>query len=250
MCYTTRIIRKAKELEMYYQRDRLFGEIPIDEELVYNYASGFAHPNMWCILQERPNNLAPVKWGLIPNNNLGENSKEYYTKTIKYGSGLNARSEKLFYSNQYTPSAFNRRCIIPVDGFFEPHTAKKNGKDFKIPFYFQTKNETPINLAGIYSVTPDKLVTFTILTKEATPLFAKIHNKKNRRPVILTDEDVDVWLDNSLKEDDILNVIDDDIPDAMIDAYSISKDLYKRNGEGDREDIIERVEYDEIQIDY
>tara|TARA_R110002049_G_scaffold166707_4_gene332822 strand:- start:730 stop:1272 length:543 start_codon:yes stop_codon:yes gene_type:complete len=130
--------------------------------------------------------------------------------------GLNARSEKLFDSNNYKSSALRRRSIVPVDGFYEPHTAQKNGKDFKVPFYFQRKNETPINLAGIYAVTKDKMVTFSILTKEATPLFAKIHNKKFRRPVILQDDDIDVWLDDTLTESDVQNVMDDDLPDALL----------------------------------
>lgn len=33
-------------------------------------------------------------------------------------------------------------------------------------------------------------------------------------------------------------------------AYPISKDLYKRNGEGDRVDIIEHMHYEEIAIEY
>lgn len=250
MCYGTRVVKKAKELELFYNIEGLYGKMEPNTELIYNYANGFAHPNMWIIPQEKPKNMIPVMWGLIPAYKMGADAKAYYQETIRYGSGLNARSEKLFDSGQYKSSALTRRCIIPVDGFYEPHTAKKNGKDFKIPFYFSRKNENPVNLAGIYAITKDKMVTFTILTKEATPLFAKIHNKKNRRPVILSDEDIDVWLDNSLTEDDVLNVIEDDLADASINAHPISKDLYKRNGEGDRPDIIEKVAYAELEIDY
>lgn len=249
MCYGTRVIKKAKELENHYKIKAIYGGLDTNKELIYNYANGFAHPNMWILPQEKKGHMIPVMWGLIPPYELGENAKEYYKKTIPYGSGLNARSEKLFDSNNYKQSILTRRCIIPVDGFYEPHTAKKNGKDYKIPFYFQRKNENLINLAGIYAVTKDKMVTFTILTKEATPLFSKIHNKKFRRPVILQDDDIDVWLDDSLNETDIYNVIDDDLPDAMLDAYPISKDLYKRNGEGDRADIVTPVHYDEIEIE-
>ncbi len=94
------------------------------------------------------------------------------------------------------------------------------------------------------------MVTFTILTKAATPLFAKIHNKKFRRPVILNDEDIDVWLDGTLNEREVRNVMDDDMPDMELQAHPISTDLYKRNGEGNREEIITRVDYPEIEIDY
>ncbi len=249
MCYNTRVTRKAKQLEMEYNRKIIRGEMPEDEELVYNSANGFAHPHMWIIPQEKPGNLIPVMWGLIPQYKKDVDPKEYYKETIRWGSGLNAKSEKLFDSNNYKPSSLTRRCVIPVDGFFEPHRIEHVKKPYSIPFYFERKDGKPVNLAGIYAVA-GKLVTFTILTKAATPLFAKIHNKKNRRPVILQDDNIVVWLDNTLSADDVYNVIDDDLPDSDINTYPISKDLYKRNGEGNRPNIIEKVEYEDLEIDY
>lgn len=249
MCYNTRISRKKKELEEHYRILAMVGEMDENEELIYNQANGFAHPNMWIIPQEKPNTMIPVMWGLIPHYKMGADAKAYYKEQIRYGSGLNAKSEKLFESNNYKKSALTRRCIIPVDGFFEPHRIVK-GKPYSIPFYFHRKDEAPINLAGIYAVTPDKVVTFTILTKAATPLFAKIHNKKFRRPVLLQDEDIDVWLDSTLTESQVKNVIDDDMPDVELNAYPVSQDLYKRGGEGDRENIIEKVDYTDIEIAY
>lgn len=250
MCYNTRITREAKELENWYKIKRLLGEMDENEELIYNSANGFAHPYMWIIPQEKPNNMLPVKWGLIPHYKKDVDPKEYYKETIRWGSGLNAKSEKLFDSNNYKNSALTKRCIIPVDGFFEPHRIENVKKPFSVPFYFHRKNDDPVHLAGIYAVTPDKMVTFTILTKEATPLFAKIHNKKFRRPVILQDADIDVWLDSTLSESDVMDVINDDLPDLSFEAYPISTDLYKRSGEGDRPDIIDKVEYEEIEIEY
>ncbi|RRQ49819.1 SOS response-associated peptidase [Maribacter algicola] len=251
MCYNTRVTRKVGELEDYYGVERLLGEV-IDEdvELTYNSANGFAHPNMWIIPQEKPKNIIPVKWGLIPHYKMGANAEEYYKETIRWGSGLNAKSEKLFDSNNYKSSALKRRCIIPVDGFFEPHRIEHVKKPYSIPFYFERKNSAPFNLAGIYAVTPDKMVTFSILTKEATPLFAKIHNKKNRRPVILQDDYIDVWLDSNLNEDDVIKVIEDDLSDNEINTYPISKDLYSRSINSDRPDIIEKVEYEDLLIEY
>ena len=252
MCYNTRATRSIGELEDYYELERLLGEeADKDSELMYNSANGFAHPNMWIIPQEKPKNIIPVMWGLIPHYKMGADAAEYYKETVRYGSGLNAKSEKLFSSNNYKGSALTRRCVVPVDGFFEPHRVEKNvKKPFSVPFYFTRKDENPVHLAGIYAVTKDKMVTFTILTKDATPLFAKIHNKKHRRPVILQDDDVDVWLDDTLNEDEVMNVIDDDMADQALDAWPISTDLYKRNVQGDRPDIIGEVRYEELEIDY
>jgi putative SOS response-associated peptidase YedK len=244
------VIKTAKELEHHYRINAIYGNLEKDRELIYHYANGFAHPVMWILPQQRRGHMIPVMWGLIPHYELGANAKEYYKKTLPYGSGLNARSENLFESNNYKNSVYTKRCVIPVDGFYETHSAKKNGKDFNVPFYFHRKNEGMIHLAGIYAVTQDKMVSFTVLTKAATPLFAKIHNKKQRRPVILNDDDVDRWLDDTIREDDILAIIDNDLTDASIYACPISKDLYKKNGEGDRVDIITPVHYEEITIEY
>lgn len=250
MCYNTRITRKKKDLERFYQVKALMGDLQEANELIYNSANGFVHPHLWIIPQERKKNMIPVMWGLIPHYKLGKDAEEYYKETIRYGSGLNAKSEKLFDSNNYKNSALKRRCIIPVDGFYEPHRIENVKKPYSIPFYFERKDNKPFNLAGIYTVTTDEMVTFTILTKKATPLFAKIHNKKERRPVILGDEALDKWLDGSLEKSDVLEIIKNDLPDTDIKAYSISTDLYKRNGEGDRPDIIEHVTYADLEITY
>lgn len=57
-----------------------------------------------------------------------------------------------------------------------------------------------MNLAGLYNISTDGYISFTVLTQEATPMFAEIHNTKNRRPVVLADEEVDYWLNDSLKK--------------------------------------------------
>lgn len=140
MCYGTRVIKKVEELEQHYKIKAIYVDLEKDTELIYNYANGFGHPIMWLLPQEKKGHLIPVIWGLIPHYEIGANAKDYYKKTIPYGSGLNARSEKLFESNNYKTSAFRRRCVVPVDGFFEPHTTKKDGKNFNVPFYFHQKN--------------------------------------------------------------------------------------------------------------
>lgn len=250
MCYSTRQTRSAEQLELHFRVKRLLGSREIEKDLIYFHANGWMHPLMWIIPQEESDRITPSMWGIMPSNKHGADFKEYYKEASRFGAGLNAQSEKLFDHFIYKHSALTKRCIIPVDGFFEPHTAKKKGKDFKIPFYFKRTDGEPINLAGLYTTTQDGYNTFTILTKKATPLFAKIHNKKNRRPVILKDEDTEYWLDNDLDEDDIENVLDDDMPDIEFDVHPISKDLYSRSVDSNVETIIDKIEYEELEIDY
>ncbi|MDO1502608.1 SOS response-associated peptidase family protein [Winogradskyella maritima] len=64
----------------------------------------------------------------------------------------------------------------------------------------------------------DGFVTFTVLTKKQLQCFSEIHNTKNRRPVILADEEVAYWLDNNLEQEDILDVIQNDLQDYHFNA--------------------------------
>lgn len=247
MCFSVSQTRAVKMLEHHYDVENLLGKIKPDEDLKYYHANGFTHPLLWIIPQEQRNKITPSLWGIIPSNKLGAEHIDYYKEAVRFGGGLNAQSEKLFDHFIYKYSAMSRRCIVPVTGFFEPHTAPKK---FKVPFYFERKNEDIISLAGLYTVTKDGYNTFTILTKPATPLFSKIHNTKFRRPVILNDVDIDVWLDSSLTEQDIKDVIEDDMPDELLSAYPVSKDLYNPRVDSDREDITRPMEYPQVDIVY
>ncbi|SHJ39121.1 Putative SOS response-associated peptidase YedK [Arenibacter nanhaiticus] len=247
MCYSTRVTRKAKELELFYKVSKLVGARAPEGELVYPHANGWNHPLLWIIPQEAKENLTPSMWGIMPPQQLGADYREYYKGAARFGAGLNARSEKLFDHFIYKNSVYTKRCILPVDGFFEPHTAPKK---FKVPFYFERKDREILSLAGLYTVTKDGYNTFTVLTKAATPLFAKIHNEKFRRPVILNDADIAAWLDDSLGEADIKNLIATDMSDEAFRAYPVSKDLYSRKQEANRKDVIDQVDYPQIEISY
>ncbi|AZQ59870.1 SOS response-associated peptidase [Maribacter sp. MJ134] len=257
MCYSTRATRKVRELEDYYEIERLLGEQEEKEyELIYNHANGWAHPNMWILPQQRKGHMIPAKWGIMPSTSEGADYKEYFKKNrVAYG-GLNLRSEDVFDHYMYSNNVFTKRCIIPVDGFFEPHTTpvKVKGKPFKVPFYFGRTEDKPMNMAGIYNVTKDKMVTFSIFTKKATPLFEEIHNQPSnkhgdyRRPVVLEDSEAEYWLEDGHDKDDLIDILDNDLPDYEFKTWPISKDLHK--ADSDRPDIIEKVEYEELAIDF
>jgi len=256
MCFHSRIVEKAKQLEIHFGVTRSAKEKEAGREFIYHHANGYSHDSFWVIPQEKSDHMTPMMWGLLPFNKPGAGHEKYYKDSIRYGAGLNAQSEKLFDFYLYRASALTHRCIIPLSGFYEPHTCEKP-KNFKVPYYFEAKDSPVINLAGIYSITPDNYVSFSILTKEAEPgsKYATIHNKKNRdgehRQVIpLEDGQIEAWLSNDLKEDDVYAIIDNDLPEEKINSYSISKDLFSPKVNSDRPDIIEQVEYPQVQIDY
>ncbi|MEM9364041.1 MAG: SOS response-associated peptidase family protein, partial [Bacteroidota bacterium] len=114
-----------------------------------------------------------------------------------------------------------------------------------------------ISLAGIYSITPDKYVTFGILTKKAPEgsKYATIHNKKNRdgenRQVVPLDEkQVKQWLSNDLDKDGVFEIVANDLPHDQIHAHSVSKDVFSNTINSNYPEIIERVEFPQVQIPY
>ncbi|MEM9075438.1 MAG: hypothetical protein AAGC43_00300 [Bacteroidota bacterium] len=45
-------------------------------------------------------------------------------------------------------------------------------------------------------------------------------------------------------------MIDEDLWDSEFEAYSITKDLYSRAIDSNKNEIIEKVEYEELKIEY
>ena len=262
MCYSAAMAEKAKKLEEHYGAVAKLPEYLLAEDLTSYHINGFAkqivnggtkqslHPLMWILPQENPKFLTPLMWGFVPSWKSGSEIEGFYKESIGYGSGLNATSEKLFTSRHFMESALNRRCIVPVTGFFEPYRVLDVKKPFSIPFHFERKDKGIINLAGIYNFTNDGHATFAVLTKSATPLFEKIHHTKKRRPVILHDEQIKNWMDDSAERKDLENILGNDMPDELIFAQPISRDLYSNKVDTNRTDITTPVHYPEIRIEY
>ncbi|WP_159021462.1 SOS response-associated peptidase [Formosa sp. L2A11] len=241
MCFHTSQTKKVKTLE------KRFGVKISDAALVDHFdkpqyhLNGFAHPNMLVIPQQKSEVLAPGVWGIVPENKNKDEITSYYKEAVKFGGGLNARSEKAFQHFVYKNAILEKRCIIPVSGFFEPHEYK--GK--KYPYHFKNEDDSPMALAGLYSVI-DTFITFTILTKEASPLFAKIHNKKNRQPLLLDEEQSGYWLANDTHENHVKDILKFSYPESLLETYPVSKALFSPKEDSNISSIIERVYYPEF----
>jgi putative SOS response-associated peptidase YedK len=133
--------------------------------------------------QTRQRTLDALRWGLIPN--WAKDPKIAY-KTI------NARAETVDTAPSYRQAFKKRRCLIPVDTFFE----WKKVLGGKIPHAIGMKDESVFVFAGLWEgwKPPDSeewLHTCTIITGEPNELVREIHT---RMPVILTEEHHDAWL--------------------------------------------------------
>ncbi|HYW34089.1 MAG TPA: SOS response-associated peptidase [Balneolaceae bacterium] len=210
----------------------------------------------------RPGMPAPVVWrdpgtdkhrfelftfGMVPSWTKSEDDakKNYY----KY---FNARDDKLIESRMWKPRFQNNRCLIPANGFFEPHKFHKKidqpggrSPSDSVPFYFKLKSTDHFCFAGIYDSwtnpqTSEIVRSYSIITTKANDQVRKIHNKSPRQPVILHPNDYTWWLDESANPNDYFGEnIFTPWPDDDMEHWQVSKSLdYGAEGE----ELIEPVE--------
>ena len=105
---------------------------------------------------------------------------------------FNARSETAAQRAMFRDSLRDRRCLIPAASFFEwDHRLKKPAK-----FRFWPEGRPMMYLAGLYRFEPgESLPVFTVLTRPAEGVIADMHD---RMPVIVQEEQLDLWLDQGL----------------------------------------------------
>ncbi len=91
----------------------------------------------------------------------------------------------------------SRRCLLPADGFFE---WRHSGRE-KQPFHFGMQDDSLFAFAGLWDRWRDPagavIESCSILTTTPNSLLADIHD---RMPVILRQENYDLWLDPGFKD--------------------------------------------------
>lgn len=131
--------------------------------------------------QQRPEALM-MHWGLIPS----------WAKDPSIGNRMiNARAETAAEKPAYRDAFRRRRCIVPVDGFYEWQKLRAG----KQPFYIHSRQGRPLALAGLWdrwSGDGRVIESCTILTTSPNELIRPLHD---RMPVILSADQVRQWLD-------------------------------------------------------
>lgn len=128
-----------------------------------------------------------LRWGLIPSW-----VKEPKPRT----KPINATAERVASAPMFQAAYAQRRCLVPVNGFFEWRKIKGSGPSQ--PYAIGMKDNSPFALAGLWEnwqhpETGEWLRTFCIVTCPANALVADIHD---RMPVIIQPADYDRWLGN------------------------------------------------------
>ena len=124
------------------------------------------------------------RWGLVPH--WAEDARIA-------GRTFNARAETLSVTPAFRGAFRRRRCLVPVDSFYE----WKREDGVRQPYRILRSDGQPLVLAGLWAGRRDPVDgairrTFTIVTTTANEAIADLHD---RMPVILPRDAWATWLD-------------------------------------------------------
>jgi putative SOS response-associated peptidase YedK len=164
----------------------------------------------------RPTNLAPVvrlggdgarecvlaRWGLVPA----------WAPDLKFGNRcINARAETVAKLPAFRHAYRKRRCLVPVNAFFE----WSGEKGHRLKWRIALRDAPLFALAGLWEWWQDRgsgeaVTSYTIVTCAANAAIAPLHD---RMPVIVRAADYARWLDPAADAQPLLAPFD---PDAVV----------------------------------
>ena len=183
-------LRIVEGLDPRDNRDRRFDNVP-------PRFNGAPSQELW-VIRRNPatgeRSLDLLRWGLIP----------HWCEGKPKPPPINAASETVHTNGMFREAYQRRRCILPIDGFFEWRAVK--GGRVKQPYAIAIADRAPFGLAGLWENWRDPasgewVRTFCILTTRANALVRTIHT---RMPVILAPADYARWLSEEPDPRDLL----------------------------------------------
>jgi putative SOS response-associated peptidase YedK len=159
--------------------------------------------------------LDRYRWGLVPS----------WAKDPSIGNKLfNARGETVAEKPSFRTAFAKRPCVIPVDGFYEWDHRPGNDRQ---PYFFTRRDEQPLLFAGLFEnwwnredEAAPPLATCTIITTTPNDDVDGIHD---RMPVVLSPDDVEVWLNVAEHEPAERASLLRPAPKGTLTYYGVSK---------------------------
>jgi putative SOS response-associated peptidase YedK len=164
------------------------------------------------VQREERRAITAYRWGLIP----------HWADAAKVGSRMfNARAETLTASPAFRDAFRRKRCLVPVDGFYE---WQREGAR-RQPFAIARADGRPLAIAGLWSgwrdPAADRVVrTFTIITSGPNDQMAGLHD---RMPVIVPEDAWSRWLDPTLDDPAELQGLFEPTDDIELRIWPVSQ---------------------------
>lgn len=237
MCFHYSLTKEKAEIEIQLQ-----ASWSDDWEPVF-HADGFTFLRMPVISMEEQDRIQLFHWGLIPH---WVKNREEADKLR--AQTLNARSETVFEKPSFRSSIRHHRCLVIADGFFDWMDFQKK----KYPHYIYMEEHRLFCFGGIYAGWTDKetgeiIHSYAILTTDANPMMARIHNLKQRMPVIIPPNRYREWLDPQLDTEGIRSFFNPYPQDEMRN-HTISKRITSRTENSNAPETLEPAVYPELAL--
>jgi len=193
MCGRFYLTAGAEEVKAAFNLQRL-----PNYETSYNIPPG---QNILAIMKLDEDGFKAVNlhWGLIP----------HWSKDHKISHHLiNARAETVAQKPAFRSAYQQRRCLIPVNGFYEWHQLEQHKQAYSIA----REDQQLFALAGLWEYwqhNSETLYSCTIITTTANEFMSTIHQ---RMSVIIGNQHYNQWLDKQTPTDELKRLL-------RIDAY-------------------------------
>jgi putative SOS response-associated peptidase YedK len=161
----------------------IFAAEPLADELGARYNVAPTDEAFVVVEREDRRAVTAYRWGLIPH---------WSTDARSASRMFNARAETVTASPAFREAFRRRRCIVPVDSFYE---WKREGT-IRQPYRVARADGLPLALAGLWAgwrepATEQVRRTFTIVTSTPNGAMVDLHD---RMPVVLEEGQWDRWL--------------------------------------------------------
>jgi putative SOS response-associated peptidase YedK len=168
-------------------------------------------------VREGQRTLALLRWGLVPS---------WATSDPAAKRLVNARAETIAEKPAFRSSFKARRCIIPMDGFYEWKASggvgSTSSRSPKEPYFFSRRDKAPLAVAGIWAgdiAATSGGATFAVVTTAANRVVRSIHD---RMPAILEPPDWEEWLDLAMTDVGGLLSMLKPADDGVLDSWRVS----------------------------
>ena len=205
----------------------IFAAEPLADELGARYNIAPTDDAFVVVQRQERRAITAYRWGLVP----------HWSDDLNGAARMiNARAETITSSPAFRNAFDRRRCIVPVDSFYE---WKREGT-IRQPYRIVGANGEPLALAGLWAGWHDPTTeqvrrTFTIVTTTPNEAIADLHD---RMPVILEAGSWARWLGDGSSADpgELLAMLqpNDDIP---LRVYAVNR--YVNDVRRDGPDLIE-----------
>lgn len=174
MCGRYFLSLSPEKLKQFFRTENVIDYIPPDPALPLQFAP---------LVVRRQNGDARMglgRWGFLPTRTADDDRK--LCADLK-----NARSETVHEKPTFQSSwVAGHRCLVPANGFNEWKTDGKRKTGYRV----YSNEHSVFSMAGLW-IKRGELVTFTVLTKEASPALHDIHQ---RMPVMFSPDQGLAWL--------------------------------------------------------